>query len=275
MNSINEQEKKWLLKEKYEGIETYEYEKECHMIDDGVPVAYLIGNIPFLGCAIDLSSKPLIPRPETEFWVDIFIKQVQQESSRRFNLREDSSEVQPPDMELGAGFGPAILDIFAGSGCIGVAAAKQLPQSRVDFAELHPQHIQQIQKNLSINQVVGNVFESDMFANVPPKQYDYILANPPYIADDRQDTVQDSVQENEDHTALYAPDDGLYFIKKLIKQAPNYLAPKGEVWIEFDPWQKELLEQELSKNTHFSHSFLEDQYKKARVLILQLQQYYL
>jgi len=76
MNGIVEQEKKWLLKEKYNGETTDAYEQECKLLETGVPVAYLIGNIEFLGCHIDLSSKPLIPRAETEYWADIFIKKV-------------------------------------------------------------------------------------------------------------------------------------------------------------------------------------------------------
>lgn len=242
LQEINEQEKEWLLDEKYNGKVTDEYEKECVLIDQGMPVAYLIGNIPFLGCYIDLSYKPLIPRAETEYWVDLFTKQA----------RDDTD----------------ILDIFAGSGCIGVAAAKLLPGSRLDFAELNPENIKQIQKNLEINQVNGSVFESDVFKNVPPKKYDYILANPPYISEKRKNTVQESVQQNEEHGALYASDDGLYFIKQLIEQAPNYLKPNGKLWIEFDPWQEKLLDELLDSNPSFTHRFLEDQYNKPRVLIL-------
>ena len=216
-----------------------------------MPVAYLIGNIEFLGCHIDLSVKPLIPRAETEYWMDLFIKQV----------KEKYLDTELRNLH--------ILDLFAGSGCIGVAAAKHLG-AYVDFGELQEQNLNQILQNTSHNKCITHteIIQSDVFSNIPQKQYDFILANPPYIDHERETDVQSSVLKNEDHVALFADQSGLQYVYQLIDEGSDYLKVGGEIWIEFDPWQTDLINTYLKDNTTWTHTYLRDQYKKDRVLIL-------
>ena len=251
MNTIVSQEKKWLLAEKYNGSETEEYKAECLLLEAGVPVAYLIGNIEFLGCHIDLSAKPLIPRGETEYWVDLFIKQV----------KEKYSEVELHNLQ--------ILDLFAGSGCIGVACAKHL-RCQVTIGEIQEQNLSQILQNTSHNKCITNteIIKSDVFSHIPKTQYDFILANPPYIDHARETDVQSSVLDNEDHVALFAEKEGLQYVYQLIDKGSDYLRTGGEIWIEFDPWQTDLIDLYLKDNATWTHAYLQDQYKKDRVLIL-------
>lgn len=240
-------EKQWLLDEKYEGIESPEFFEDLKRLHSGTPLAYLIGNIPFLGCVIDLSSKPLIPRTETEFWVNEII-------------RKYLSDNQPKK----------VLDIFSGSGCIGIAILKNT-STIVHFGELQKQNIEQIQKNLDLNKIENNryeIFQSDIFQNIPENFYDLILANPPYISKERIDTVDDSVLEHEDKKALFADDNGLFYIKKIIRESKKYLAPQGKLVIEFDPWQKDLIKKFLQEEGVYSFEFMNDQYDKPRILII-------
>ena len=62
-------DERWLLEEKYERKETPEYEVDRKRLALGEPLGYVIGWQPFLGLKIFLDSRPLIPRPETEWWV--------------------------------------------------------------------------------------------------------------------------------------------------------------------------------------------------------------
>ncbi len=246
MNNLN-REKQWLLNEKYKGAESPAFFEDLEKLKSGTPLAYLIGNVPFLGCTIDLSLKPLIPRPETEYWVDYVLKKY-----------------------IPKGRAYSVLDIFSGSGCIGVAVLKHT-LSTAHFGELQKQNIEQIQKNLDLNEIEKSryqIFQSDVFENIPENHYNLILANPPYISKERRETVEGSVLEHEDEGALFADDDGLSFIKRLIRGSRSYLAPQGKLVIEFDPWQQELLREFLQEEKISTFEFMNDQYGKTRILII-------
>lgn len=73
-----DQDKKWLLEEKYKGIPSAEYEADLRRLEAGEPLAYVIGSIPFCHTKIFLESKPLIPRPETEYWTMKAIEDINQ-----------------------------------------------------------------------------------------------------------------------------------------------------------------------------------------------------
>lgn len=248
---MDNKEKNWLLKEKFGGIENADFFKDVKRLNNGEPLAYIIGHVPFLGTTIYLQSRPLIPRPETEFWTDLAIKTL----------------ARGPK-------GPKILDIFSGSGCIGIALLKHLNESTVDFAEKDTAHIPSIKKNIHLNcqglTLTGRVkiFVSDVFSNIPKTKYDYIFANPPYVSvDPAETTLQESVKKWEPNDAVFAQDHGLFYIKKLLSEAHEYIAEDGTMFIEFDTWQKNEIEN-IAKKNGWKISFWKDQYKKLRVAIL-------
>ena len=65
---------RWLLEEKHGGKRTEAAEKDIARLEKGEHIDYVIGWVEFLGCKIDLSQKPLIPRPETEYWTEKFLQ---------------------------------------------------------------------------------------------------------------------------------------------------------------------------------------------------------
>ena len=73
MKELFKKEKKWLLEEKYKGKECPAFFSDLEKLKNGEPLAYLIGNIDFINTKIDLEYRPLIPRPETEFWIHEYI----------------------------------------------------------------------------------------------------------------------------------------------------------------------------------------------------------
>ena len=96
---------RWLLEEKYHGQLTPPAKRDIARLQKGEHVDYVIGFVEFAGCRIDLSQRPLIPRSETEHWVHKAIAELRQESHDR--KKTDATPI-------------SCLDIFAGSGCIGV-----------------------------------------------------------------------------------------------------------------------------------------------------------
>ncbi len=243
-------EEKWLLDEKYKGQESKAFYADIERLKAGEPLDYLIGFTDFLECRIYLDGCPLIPRTETEYWVEQTFPELSQSSVKK-SLR--------------------ILDIFSGSGCIGISLLKHIPNCSVTFAEKEKGVLTTIEKNIDKNSLNGlpyRIVESDVFSAITEK-FDYIYANPPYI-DERRDAVEESVVAFEPHEALFAPESGLYYIKKLIVEAPKHLEKGGVLFIECDPWQKEDIVTFLDslQNKYQSVEFREDQYGRTRLLRL-------
>jgi len=214
--------------------------------DDQIPKEYQAGFVEFAGCKIDLSRRPLIPRPETEFWARAAI--IDLTKAKNKNCR--------------------VLDIFSGSGCVGAAAAKNLPDISVDFADIDKNAVEQIKINLKINQIADErtrVFESDIFKSIPSQTcYAAILANPPYVDPARIGQVQSSVLKHEPAGALFGGKAGLEIIEKFLAQAADFLAPAGFIYLEFDPLQKENIGVIIRKEGYSKFEFFKDQFCRWR-----------
>lgn len=201
--------------------------------------------IKFLNCQIKISKKIFLPRKETEYWTKKAIEEIKKRKGRL-----------------------KVLDIFAGSGCIGIAVLKNIERAKVDFADLSQKAISQIKENLSLNQIPSKrykIFLSDVFKKIKGK-YDFILANPPYVAEERISKVSPWVLENEPKMAILAGKRGLKFIKKFLKGAKKHLKKGGLIFMELDPKEKRKIEEILKKEGYQNFSFFKDQFKKIRFL---------
>jgi len=251
---------------------------DCQRLAAGEPLGYVIGHVPFLGCTIyvtseieqtppsayshahnsDSSSKTgikakqftLIPRAETEWWVEQAIGVIQADA---------------------AALPPRILDLCAGSGAIGVAVAHALPETRVDFAEIDPRLLPTIEKNCrenDINDERYKIIQSDLFTAITGT-YDFILSNPPYI-DPELDRTQSSVKNFEPHLALYGGADGMELIADIISKAPSFLALYGQLWIEHEPEQSDAIAS-LATSHGFTATTHMDQFTVQRYSVLMLE----
>lgn len=221
------------------------------------PEAYRIGDQPFLGLTIYLDSRPLIPRPETEWWTEQLIAHVGRRTS---NMK--------------------FLDLCAGSGAIGCAALKYLPQAQVYFGELDPAHEATIWKNIRENHLDASraqVRIGDLFApfdssitftideKMEPLRFDVIAANPPYIPEDR--TLPVSVADYEPAVALRAGADGLALIRRIARSVRRRLAEGGVAWIECDHAHAEAA-RELFTTQGFRAEIRTDQYGRPRIIVV-------
>jgi len=122
--------------------------------------------------------------------------------------------------------------------------------------------------DLSRVTVVKNIFgTSDLFSKLQvTKKYDFIFANPPYVAENRKNEVQKSVLDFESKKALFAGSDGLLFIKKFLKDAKSHLKKGGKIYLEFDPRQKDEIKKILTRYSYSDCHFFKDQYGKWRYL---------
>ena len=243
----------WLLQEKYDGKKTEGFFADCIRLQNGEPLAYIIGHIPFLNTTIFLDSRPLIPRTETEFWAEKII-----DTMHTYELRAQG-------LSLGT---LSVLDLCAGSGCIGVAVLSAIPMSRVDFCEIDPRHHPTIKKNIitnNINPSRASIFGGDLFAECT-HVYDFILTNPPYI-DKELNRVEESVSTFEPESALYGGKNGMEIIERIIIESPKFLATHGTLVIEHEPEQTEPIRL-LATSHDFASYSLPDQYNISRYTIL-------
>lgn len=178
------------------------------IINQQMPLAYVIGSVPFNNLTIEVEPPVLIPRPETEEWVINLIDKLNQLPNKNIT----------------------ILDIGTGSGCVALALAYALPEAQVYATDIAPHAVALAQKNSKKNNISNiTIIQSDLFEQIPDNlKFDLIVANPPYIAPDEWQKLDHSVTQWEDKNALIAPQEGLALIEKIITQARTHFKPNAE-----------------------------------------------
>ena len=250
---------RWLLKDKYHWSardiaaftekdilqQSVDVQHDFDRILSGEPLQYVIGWVTFLGCRIDVSLKPLIPRPETEYWVEKMLKEMHTHDAL------------------------SVLDLCCGSGCIGIAIARTLPTAHIDCADIADKALQQTQINLDQNAVSGErvaVIKSDLFSSLVPQTYDWIFANPPYV-DPTGDWPAELAYEPPE--ALFAQKNGLELIERILLNAEKYLKIEGKMVLEFGKGQEKEIELFAKKGSWKKITFGQDQYDVTRYVILE------
>ena len=133
-----------------------------------------------------------------------------------------------------------ILDMCTGSGCIAISLKKYMQNSEVYGIDISKEALKVAQINAQSNNVDVKFKCSDMFADIQDKDFDVIVSNPPYIKTQVINTLDKEVK-NEPIIALDGGEDGLYFYKKIINEAFNFLADNGMIFLEIGYDQKEEL----------------------------------
>ena len=266
------EEERWVLEEKYGGNAAAPgFAADRDRLARGEPVAYVIGSEPFLGLSIRLDSRPLIPRPETEWWTEELLATLAGFPAGKFSVALRAARPSLTAENLPAGpLGrerPRFLDLCAGSGAIGCAALARLPHARVYFGEADPAHEATIRKNIRENHLDesrADVRIGDLFEPFGGLTFDVIAANPPYIPDDR--ALPASVTGYEPALALRAGPDGLALIRRIARDARCHLAEHGVLWLECDSAYADDARQ-LFEAESLAAKVMNDQYGKPRVIV--------
>lgn len=184
------------------------------------PVAYLTNSTWFCGAEYYVDERVIVPRsPIGELIQQGFTGILRAEPKR-------------------------ILDMCTGSGCIAIACANRFPHAEVDAVDLSLDALDVAQINIGRHQVTHRVFpiRSDLFTDIPQDKYDLIVTNPPYVD---QEDLDDMPQEfhHEPALALSSGVDGLDITKRILAEAPNYLADNGVLVCEVGNSMVHLMEQ--------------------------------
>jgi release factor glutamine methyltransferase len=184
------------------------------------PIAYILGHCEFYGRQFKVNRQVLIPRPESEAFIDL-LKCL------------DKKCVQK------------LLDVGTGSGVLAITAQLELPNLGVWASDISAQALRvaaQNAKKLGVNNIYW--LKTDLIDS-RERKYDYILANLPYIPDNFDVSAAVAYEPNQ---ALYSGSDGLHHIKRLIPSAYRSLNKQGYLLLESLPQQQVVVRQLCQDN---------------------------
>lgn len=167
-------------------------------IKNNIPIQYALNNVNFYGLDFYVDERVLIPRFETEELV-----------YNSFNYIKKYFNDQAK-----------ILDLCAGSGCIGLTLKKLNPELDLTLSDLSPYALEVCNINKDKFKLDVKIVESDLFNNISEK-FDVIISNPPYVSE--QDEIDELVLNNEPKMALFAEQNGLDFYDRILKKCEKYL----------------------------------------------------
>ncbi len=180
------------------------HQREVHY-----PLQYIFGTWEFYGNRFYVGPGVLIPRADTEILVEAGIEALKDAEN------------------------PKILDLCAGSGCIGISLGKVVKNSSVYLLEKYKEAMAYAEKNIALNETENvKTFLGDIFGgDLNNEKYDLIISNPPYIAEDERKYLSKEVAF-EPETALFAKNDGLEFYEAIVKNYKDSLNENGVMAFE-------------------------------------------
>ncbi len=179
----------------------------------GTPLAYLTGVREFFSLPFEVAPETLIPRPETETLVGVAL--------------------------AAAPTHARILDLGTGCGAIAIAIAHTRPDTTVWACDNSRGALAIAQRNAKRHSVRNvSFFESDWFDQLPAARFDVIVGNPPYVAADDPD-LDSTVAAHEPNAAVFAADNGLACLNRVIADTPARLGDRGVMAIEHGYTQAE------------------------------------
>ena len=225
-NSLSEQMSK-------ENEEKYFSLIEKHIKED-VPLSHLVGFEYFYDRKFKVTKDVLSPRMETEELIYKVIEYVKK--TNKNNLK--------------------ILDLCTGSGIIAITIKKELEQVSVDViaSDISEEAIEVAKENAQYHDTDVRFIQSDIFNNIDDK-FDIIVSNPPYI--DRKDevTMKENVLNYDPHLALFAEEEGMFFYRKIIEQAKDYLKENGVMFFEIGYDQRDKIINLSEKNDYLAQVY--------------------
>ena len=175
---------------------------------NGEPLQYIEEYIPFYSIQINVDQRCLIPRPETEFLIEL--------------IKNKSDNPKK------------ILDVGTGTGCIALMLKKLYPESTVDACDISLESLDLAKENSEINNLEINLFQSDLLSDVEEVDYDVIVANLPYIPTNTLSSLESEVVDYEPLVALDGGVDGLLYINRLIKEIEEKDITNLTLFLEVD-----------------------------------------
>ncbi len=176
----------------------------------GCPTQYITGHQEFWGLDLLVSPAVLIPRPETEHVVETVLE-----------LVKEYPFAGPGRLRM--------VDVGAGSGCIALALASELPHAEIHACDISDEALEIARINAARLALGGRVLfrKSDLLSVYAGEKFDFVISNPPYVGEADADKVQKQVREFEPKIAVFSGEEGLDIYRKLVPQAKEALRHGG------------------------------------------------
>ena len=228
--------------------EENQYFSAIKKMRQGVPLEHITHQREFMKLNFFVNENVLIPRQDTEILVEEVMN-----IAKKTNAK-------------------TILDLCTGSGAIAVSLAKYLPNTEITAVDISQEALKVAKKNAISNEVENQItfISSDLFTNLENQKFDIIVSNPPYIKEGVMKELDKEVKM-EPELALNGGKDGLYFYRKIVSNAYQYLKYKGYLCLEIGFDQKidviELIENEEKFENTYSKK---DLYDNDRIIVTRL-----
>ena len=215
-------------------------------LKNNFPLQYILGFTEFYGQRFQVNQAVLIPRPETEELVKLILDTI---ANKKNHLR--------------------ILDIGTGSGCIAITLKKKLPNATVYATDISEEALAVARKNADLNSVSIHFLKHDILNDgaLNIKNFNLIVSNPPYIAENQKTDMHKNVLLYEPHSALFVSNENpLIFYKSVVDFAKNYLSKKGLLFFEINE-NSGAETMQIIKDNGFINSYLfKDIQRKNRMI---------
>ena len=199
-----------LLCQKYDNLE-----EVIAKIDEGYPIAYLIGDVSFYGYPFKVNENVLIPRFETETLIEKTIKLI-----KSLNLENSN-----------------LIDLGTGSGVIAISLKKEIPSLNITAIDKSKEALKVAIENSKLNKVNVDFQNQDIFNYKLPENISIVISNPPYIEED----------SNYNQNVLYEPKEAIFvsntnpliYYEQILKIAKEQITKKHLIAFEIDEDHKE------------------------------------
>lgn len=199
-----------LLCQKYDNLE-----EVIAKIDEGYPIAYLIGDVSFYGYPFKVNENVLIPRFETETLIEKTIKLI-----KSLNLENSN-----------------LIDLGTGSGVIAITLKKEIPSLNITAIDKSKEALKVAIENSKLNNVNVDFQNQDIFNYKLPENISIVISNPPYIEED----------SNYNQNVLYEPKEAIFvsntnpliYYEQILKMAKEKITKKHLIAFEIDEDHKE------------------------------------
>ena len=169
------------------------------------PLQQITGYQEFMGLRFKVTPDVLIPRQDTETLVEEVMRYLHD--------------------------GMHLLDMCTGSGCILLSLLKYSNDCEGTGCDISEKALKVAEENAEMLSLNASFVQSNLFENISGK-YEFIVSNPPYIPTGVIPTLMEEVRDHEPVSALDGREDGLYFYRKIVEKAGEYLYPGGMLFFE-------------------------------------------